>query len=120
MYESTFTTMSVLKYAKILRDDKINEVIFLPSFQWVVLHTPWCVHNPLCESLALEAVYISSKSTSYRPPCIPDLSMLSHGTLAVEECRPPLGILKQFEETVNGNANINKYILSDFMCVKFF
>lgn len=39
-----YNTMYVLKYAEILRDDK---VIYLPPFHWVVLHTPWCVHNPL-------------------------------------------------------------------------
>lgn len=66
--------MYVLKYAKILRDDK---VVYLPPFQWVALHTPWCVHNPLREFLALETIYISSKSTTYHPPHIPELSMLS-------------------------------------------
>lgn len=95
------------------------KLYFFPhSSGWFCTHLD--VYTTHFESLALEAVYISSKSTSYHPPHIPDLSMLSHGTLAVEECRPPLGILKQFEEIVNGNANINKYVWSDFMSVKFF
>lgn len=53
------------------------EGIFPPILQWIILQTPGCVHNPLCDSDFKRDLL---NHTSDHLPGAPELGVLSSGT----------------------------------------